>query len=47
LSFSPETNNAFAGAGLFLVLPSIFISASMLTSSKAARRVVMFSKRTL
>lgn len=45
MTFAPEAKNAFAGAALFLYMPSMFISIRMLTMSKAAHKAVMYCKR--
>lgn len=47
MTFAPEAKNAFAGAALFLYMPSMFISISMLTGSKAAHKVAMYCKKGL
>jgi hypothetical protein len=47
VSFAPEANNAFAGAALFLYLPSMIISINMLINSKAAHNVAMHCKKGL
>lgn len=47
LTFAPEAKNAFAGAALFLYLPSMLISINMLTGSKVAHKVSMYCKRGL
>ena len=46
-SYAPEAKNAFAGAVLFLFVPSMLIANSMLTNSKPAHRVVMLCKKGL
>ncbi|KID56344.1 hypothetical protein JF50_19085 [Pseudoalteromonas luteoviolacea] len=45
MTFAPEAKNGFAGAALFLYMPSMFISIRMLTVSKAAHKAVMYCKR--
>ncbi|MBB6543893.1 hypothetical protein HNQ55_002417 [Thalassotalea piscium] len=45
MTFAPEAKNVFAGAALFLFTPSMIFAVNTLTSSKPARRVVMYSKR--
>ena len=47
MTFAPEAKNAFAGAALFLFTPSMVFAVNTLTSSKPARRVVMYSKKGL
>jgi hypothetical protein len=47
MTFAPEAKNAFAGAALFLFAPSMIFAVNTLTSSKPARRVVMYSKKGL
>jgi hypothetical protein len=47
VTFAPESNNAFAGAALFLYLPSMIISINILINSKAAHNVAMQCKKCL
>ena len=44
-AISPEAKNAFAGAVLFLVVPSVFISSYLLHKSKSALKVKVLYKR--
>ena len=44
-AISPEANNAFAGAILFLFVPSMFISSYLLYKSKPALKVKALYKR--
>ena len=45
LTFAPEANNAFAGAALFLFLPSLILSANLLSGNKISHRVAMHCKK--
>lgn len=47
LTFAPEANNAFAGAVLFLFLPSLILSVNLLVGNKITSTVAMFSKKGL